>query len=325
MGAKTPSKAKESVPSSPKTPKQKKFAGTMMADDFDPDMFCFNTKQDDDDEFHTMQLRPYSGNLLWMRNKLPNLTSSDWFTTSTQELDSAYEDEILTPQEYTAEKEKLLDVMAGNGRFAKNASTVVWETRAPCYDILLTDDDCFGQTIEGELILHNHVEVNCLYAAVLQLVCLRDSIREYGGGTPLMNPNLPFRANLHRFKGKGLQKHSHVLRLNVQDHVTYLSQNLGAKSKDLMIRDKQSYTFREITASFTPTDWEMYLAVSKHKDQPATLIEIAALSDMMGETIEIFRLTPRRSYQLYVTIRPSEVARQYEPKMPLRLFFHEEH
>jgi hypothetical protein len=189
----------------------------------------------------------------------------------------------------------------------------------------LTDDDCFGQTIEGELILHNHVEVNCLYAAVLQLVCLRDSIREYGGGTPLMNPNLPFRANLHRFKGKGLQKHSHVLRLNVQDHVTYLSQNLGAKSKDLMIRDKQSHTFREITASFTPTDWEMYLAVSKHKDQPATLIEIAALSDMMGETIEIFRLTPRRSYQLYVTIRPSEVARQYEPKMPLRLFFHEEH
>ena len=325
MGAKTPSKAKESVPSSPKTPKQKKFAGTMMADDFDPDMFCFNTKQDDDDEFHTMQLRPYSGNLLWMRNKLPNLTSSDWFTTSTQELDSAYEDEILTPQEYTAEKEKLLDVMAGNGRFAKNASTVVWETRAPCYDILLTDDDCFGQTIEGELILHNHVEVNCLYAAVLQLVCLRDSIREYGGGTPLMNPNLPFRANLHRFKGKGLQKHSHVLRLNVQDHVTYLSQNLGAKSKDLMIRDKQSHTFREITASFTPTDWEMYLAVSKHKDQPATLIEIAALSDMMGETIEIFRLTPQRSYQLYVTIRPSEVARQYEPKMPLRLFFHEEH
>jgi hypothetical protein len=92
-----------------------------------------------------------------------------------------------------------------------------------------------------------------------------------------------------------------------------------------MIRDKQSHTFREITASFTPKDWDMYLAVSKHKDQPATLIEIAALSDMMGETIEIFRLTPRRSYQLYVTIRPSEMARQYEPKMTLKLFFHEEH
>jgi hypothetical protein len=186
----------------------------------------------------------------------------------------------------------------------------------------LTDEDCFGQTTEGELILHNHVEVNCLYAAVLQLVCLRDSIREYGGGTPLTNPKLPI---LQQFKGKGLQRHSHALRLNVQDHVTYLSQNLGAKSKDLMIRDKQSHTFREITASFTPKDWEMYLAVSKHKDQPATLIEIAALSDMMGETIEIFRLTPRRSYQLYVVIRPSEMAGQYEPKMPLKLFFHEEH
>ena len=83
----------------------------------------------------------------------------------------------------------------------------------------------------------------------------------------------------------------------MQDHVTYLSQNLGAKNKDLMSRGNQSHTFRELTASFTPKEWEMYLDLSKHEKQPATLIEVAALSDMLGETIEIYRLTPRQNYQ----------------------------
>ena len=69
----------------------------------------------------------------------------------------------------------------------------------------------------------------------------------------------------------------------------------------------------------------MYLAVSKHKEQPATLIEVAALSDMLGETIEIYRLTPRQTYQHMCTIRASETARNHEHKMPLKLFFHEEH
>jgi hypothetical protein len=46
---------------------------------------------------------------------------------------------------------------------------------------------------------------------------------------------------------------------------------------------------------------------------------------MLGETIEIYRLTPRQNYQKYVTLRPSETARNYEHKIPLKLFFHEEH
>ena len=69
----------------------------------------------------------------------------------------------------------------------------------------------------------------------------------------------------------------------------------------------------------------MYLALSQHEQQPATLIQVAALSDMFGETIEIYRLTSRQNYQKYVTIRPSETARNYEHKIPLKLFFHEEH
>ena len=89
----------------------------------------------------------------------------------------------MTSWEYSAENEKLLDVMAGNGRLGKNESPIVWETRAPCHDIHLTDADCFARTTDGDLILHNHVQVNCLYSAVLQLICLRDSISEYGGVT----------------------------------------------------------------------------------------------------------------------------------------------
>jgi hypothetical protein len=91
-----------------------------------------------------------------------------------------------------------------------------------------------------------------------------------------------------------------------------------------MNRDNQSHTFRELTASFTPKEWEMYLALSKHEKQPATLIEVAALSDMLGETIEIYRLTPRQNYQKYATLCPSDMARNYEHKT-LKLFFHEEH
>ena len=66
MGAKTASKAKESVTPPPKNPKNNKFAGTMMVDVFDPDMLCFQT-QLNDDEFEAMQMRPYSGNPLWLR------------------------------------------------------------------------------------------------------------------------------------------------------------------------------------------------------------------------------------------------------------------
>ncbi len=69
----------------------------------------------------------------------------------------------------------------------------------------------------------------------------------------------------------------------------------------------------------------MYLSLNKHEKQPVTLIEEAALSDMMGETVEIYRLTPRQNYQKYVTLRPSETVRNYEHKIPLKLFFHEEH
>ena len=188
----------------------------------------------------------------------------------------------------------------------------------------MTDADCFARTTDDDLILHNHVQVNCLYSAVLQLICLRDSIAEYGGAT-LPAPKNPKLAILQQFKGKGLQGHSLTFRQDVQDHVTYLSQNLGAKKKDLMTRGKQSHTFRQLTSSFTPKEWEMYLALSKHEKQPATLIEVAALSDMLGETIEIYRLTPRQNYQKYATLRPSETVRNYEHKIPLKLFFHEEH
>ena len=323
MGAKTASKDKESATPPPKTPKNKKFAGTMMVDAFDPDMLCFQTQLNDEDEFEAMQMRPYSGNPVWLQRKLPSLTSSDWYTASHQELVFEYEAGILTSWEYSAENEKLLDVMAGNGRIGKNESPIVWETRAPCYDILLTDADCFARTTDDDLILHNHVQVNCLYSAVLQLICLRDSIAEYGGAT-LPAPKNPKLAILQQFKGKGLQGHSLTFRQDVQDHVTYLSQNLGAKNKDLMTRGKQSHTFRQLTSSFTPKEWEMYLALSKHEKQPATLIEVAALSDMLGETIEIYRLTPRQNYQKYATLCPSDMARNYEHKT-LKLFFHEEH
>jgi hypothetical protein len=54
-----------------------------------------------------------------------------------------------------------------------------------------------------------------------------------------------------------------------------------------------------------------------------SLIEVAALSDMLGETIEIYRLTPRQNYQKYATLCPSDMARNYEHKT-LKLFFHEE-
>ena len=116
----------------------------------------------------------------------------------------------MTSWEYSAENEKLLDVMAGNGILGKNESPVVWETRDPCYDILLTDADCFACTTDGDLILHNHVQVNCLYDTVSQVICLRDSISEYGGGT-LPTPTNPKLAILQQFKGKGLQGHSHAV------------------------------------------------------------------------------------------------------------------
>ena len=54
----------------------------MMVDTFDPDMLCFHTKLDDEDEFEAMQIRPYSGNTSWLKKKFLNLTSSDWYTTS---------------------------------------------------------------------------------------------------------------------------------------------------------------------------------------------------------------------------------------------------
>ena len=88
-----------------------------------------------------MQMRPYSGNPLWLQRKLPSLTSSDWYTSSHQELVFEYEAGILTSWEYSAENEKILDVMAGNGRLGKNESPIVWETRDPCHDILWTDAD----------------------------------------------------------------------------------------------------------------------------------------------------------------------------------------
>ena len=131
MGTKTASKDKESATPPPKTPKNKKFAGTMMVDAFDPDMLCFQTQLNDEDEFEAMQMRPYSGNPVWLQRKLPSLTSSDWYTASHQELVFEYEAGILTSWEYSAENEKLLDVMAGNGRLGKNESPIVWETRAP--------------------------------------------------------------------------------------------------------------------------------------------------------------------------------------------------
>ena len=59
----------------------------------------------------------------------------------------------------------------------------------------------------------------------------------------------------------------------------------------------------------------MYLSLNKHEKQPVTLIEEAALSDMMGETVEIYRLTPRQNHQTYVTLRPSETVRNYEHKI----------
>jgi hypothetical protein len=166
IGAKTASKFKESATPPPKNPKKQKFADTMMTDVFDPDMLCFHTQLDDEDEFETMQMRPYSGNPSWLQHKFPSLTSSDWYTASQQELVFEYEAGILTSWESSAENEKLLDVMAGNGILGKNEFPTVWETRAPCYDILLTDTDCFTRTTDGELILHNHVQVNCLYSAI---------------------------------------------------------------------------------------------------------------------------------------------------------------
>ena len=48
----------------------------MMVDAFDPDMLCFQTQLNDEDEFEAMQMRPYSGNPLWLERKLPSLTSS---------------------------------------------------------------------------------------------------------------------------------------------------------------------------------------------------------------------------------------------------------
>ncbi len=73
MGAKTASKAKESETPPPKNSKKQKFAGTMMADAFDPDMLCFHTQQDDEDEFEAMQMRPYGGNTSWLKKKIPSL------------------------------------------------------------------------------------------------------------------------------------------------------------------------------------------------------------------------------------------------------------
>ena len=67
MGAKADSKAKESATLSPTNPKNQKFAGTMMVDAFDPDILCFQTQLNDEDEFEAMQMRPYSGNPLWLR------------------------------------------------------------------------------------------------------------------------------------------------------------------------------------------------------------------------------------------------------------------
>ena len=321
MGAKTTPKAKSSTTQPPKDSKKQKFVGTMTMDDFDPEMLCFHTNENEDAEFDTMEFKPYSGNKSWLQKKLPNLTTSEWFTMSQQELTSDYEEGLLTSWEYSVGNDKLYDVMAGNGVFHKKSSPV-WETRAPGYDVHLTDEDCYGRTADGELILHNHVEINCLYSAVLQLVCLRDQIVMYGGATP-PTPKL---AILQQFKGKGLQEYSTAFRQCIQNHVSHLSTTLGAKNKDLMsCKSNQSHTFRELTASFTPKDWEMYLAVSKHPKQPATLIEVAGMSDILGETIEIYRLTPKQSYQRYVTICPSEKDRVYEHKMPLKLFFHEEH
>ena len=87
MGAKTASKAKESATPPPKNPKNQKFAGTMMVDVFDPDMLCFQTQLNDEDEFESMQMRPYSGNPVWLQRKLPSLTNSDWYTSSSRRND----------------------------------------------------------------------------------------------------------------------------------------------------------------------------------------------------------------------------------------------
>ena len=226
MGAKTVSKANESVTPPPKDSKKQKFAGAMMADAFDPDMLCFYTQQDEEDEFETMPLRPYSVLLSWLKKKLPSLTDSDWYTASKQELALEYEVGILTSWEYSVENDKLLDVMTGNGIRDRNVSSIIWEAKAPDYDMHLTDADCLGRTADDELILHNHVEINCLYSAVLQLVYLRDQVVEYDGGTP-PTPSNPKLAKLQQFKGKELQEHSNAFRQYVQEHATHLSQNMG--------------------------------------------------------------------------------------------------
>jgi hypothetical protein len=55
-----------------------------------------------------MQMKPYSGNTSWLNKKIPNLTGSDWYTASQQELAFEFEAGILTSWEHSAE-------MAGNG------------------------------------------------------------------------------------------------------------------------------------------------------------------------------------------------------------------
>jgi hypothetical protein len=45
-----------------------------MSDDFTPDMFCFQmghaSLQEKDDEFENMQMKPYSGNMDWLKKNI---------------------------------------------------------------------------------------------------------------------------------------------------------------------------------------------------------------------------------------------------------------
>jgi hypothetical protein len=82
MGVKTASKSKESVTPSPKNPKKQKFVVTMMTDVFNPDMICFHTQLNVEDEFEAIQMRPYSWNPSWLKKKILSLTKSDWYTAS---------------------------------------------------------------------------------------------------------------------------------------------------------------------------------------------------------------------------------------------------